>query len=88
MLRKDLASSTSTHVILEQYGSPINIAVRNSIKAKHINIKIKIGLVELVIPKRTSKNEAYLFLQKHELWIRKKLHNIKETSPSIPSNSI
>lgn len=79
-------SDISISIILKQNGEPIHVAVRKSLKAKHLQIRIKRRkgdeVIELVVPKRITNNEAYSFAQKHELWIRKKIaQNSKVLSP-------
>jgi predicted metal-dependent hydrolase len=61
----------------------IAVKVRNSLKARHISIKIKSNkIVELVMPRGANFKMAYQFLLEKELWIKNKLGRIK-----IPSNN-
>ncbi len=73
---------------LRQYGDPINISVRNSIKAKRISIRVNKKIVELILPRRAILSTAYQFLQKSELWIRKKLQQNSHSSPEITDGTI
>ncbi len=68
---------------LNMHGCEIDIPIRYSLKAKRIFIRINLEKVELVLPKKANLNIAHLFLQKHELWIRKKLAQNK-----VPKNTL
>lgn len=59
-------------VTLDELGPELNVLVRKSSRAKRYSIRIKQGIAELVLPNNNLK-AGYLFLQKTESWIRKKL---------------
>ncbi len=60
-------------ISLNSYGSPINVTVRCSARAKNISIRIFRGKPELVIPSFRSLKKAHKFLLYRENWIRAKL---------------
>lgn len=60
-------------VTLTKYGEPQNVAVRRSIQAKNISIRITHKGAELVLPLKAKAEKGYNFLLSKEYWVRQKL---------------
>jgi hypothetical protein len=51
----------------------ITVNIKKSDRAKRLILRVKLGRVELVIPKRVSIKQAQSFLLKHEVWVKESL---------------
>lgn len=67
-------------IILHSLGSPLNIKLRQSIRAKNRAIRIKGKTIELVLPRNDNREKALEFLLKKEEWIRSKLIGVEQVS--------
>lgn len=79
----------STHLLTPD-GTTIPVAIRQSLRAKRITIKIShtSRQVELVYPKRTSLKRAMEFLHSKQGWISQQFFRLPDAIPFIPGQQI
>jgi predicted metal-dependent hydrolase len=68
-------------ILLDNEDSPIEVIARKSERAKRISIKISSRGVELIVPPKSSFNEASRFLLSKEHWIKAQLRRTQVAEP-------
>ena len=64
-----------------------SIKIRRSVKAKHLRLAVKPGLIELVLPRGVAEAQALAFLDKHRAWAEGKLLEMNDRVSRIPPKS-
>lgn len=70
---------------MKQPATPVSI--RQSDRAKRLRLRVKPGLIELVVPRGTAKRQAMAFLESHRAWAEAKLLEFSELSRKLPAQS-